>query len=39
MEEHGMDHIYQNLWLAVLKQAIEDASKYHGGILSERTLL
>jgi hypothetical protein len=38
MEEHGMDYVYQNLWVAVLKQAIEDVSKYPGGIISESIL-
>lgn len=34
-----MDYVYQNLWLSVLKQAIEDVSNDPGGILSENTLL
>ena len=34
-----MDHkVYQNLWSAVLKQAIKDVSKYNGEFFVERTL-
>jgi hypothetical protein len=38
MEGHGMEKIYQNLWSAVLKQAIEDVAKYPGGAFSETAL-
>jgi hypothetical protein len=33
-----MDEAYRNLWIAVLKQAIKDVEKYHGGFSTENSL-
>jgi len=33
-----MDEVYRNLWIAVLKQAIEDVAKYTGGFFTKRAL-